>query len=281
MSLSDISDMSSGEEEEHQQQGDNIDEVLGAMAKKKGLVGIQHLWGSAKLEAHLNEVNRRLSSGSHRNASFVGVLEEDPEYKLVVASNSIIHQIDDEISAIHRYIADIYGKKFPELESLIPNKVDYIRTVLRIGNEMDMTVVELSDLLPSATVMVVSVTGSTTSGQPLSESDLSDVERHCDELLHLHDAKNSILRYVEGCMNRIAPNTSALVGSRIAAQLLGLAGGLVALSQIPSCNVQVHLTVSAIRSAVYAHLGHGTRKENGNRIFEYYQHATHRHAVPE
>ena len=149
MSLSDISDMSSGEEEEPQQQGDNLDEVLGALTKKKGLVGIQHLWGSAKLEAHLNEVNRRLSSGNYKNTSFLGVLEEDPEYKLVVASNGIIHQIDDEISAIHRHIADIYGKKFPELESLIPNKVDYVRTVMRIGNEMDMTVVELSDLLPS------------------------------------------------------------------------------------------------------------------------------------
>ena len=30
-----------------------------------------------------------------------------------------------------------------------------------------------------------------------------------------------------------------LVGSNIAAQLMGLAGGLVALSKIPSCNVQV------------------------------------------
>ncbi len=30
-----------------------------------------------------------------------------------------------------------------------------------------------------------------------------------------------------------------MVGSRIAAQLLGLAGGLIALASMPSCNIQV------------------------------------------
>lgn len=48
-----------------------------------------------------------------------------------------------------------------------------------------------------------------------------------------------ILRYVESRMNVIAPNTCALVGSGIASQLLGLAGGLTALSRIPGCNIAV------------------------------------------
>ncbi len=40
-------------------------------------------------------------------------------------------------------------------------------------------------------------------------------------------------------MNIIAPNVCSIVGARIAAQLLGLAGGLHALAMMPSCNVQV------------------------------------------
>lgn len=41
-----------------------------------------------------------------------------------------------------------------------------------IGNEMDVTLVDLDRLLPPATVMVVTVTATTTSGKPLSEEDL-------------------------------------------------------------------------------------------------------------
>ena len=40
-------------------------------------------------------------------------------------------------------------------------------------------------------------------------------------------------------MNKVAPNLSALVGTEIAAKLMGVAGGLLALSRMPSCNVQV------------------------------------------
>ena len=82
-----------------------------------------------------------------------------------------------------------------------------------------MTLVELGDILPSSSVMIVSVTGSTTSGQPLSETQLIEVNQLCAEVLQLDAAKIAMLQYVESCMTSIAPNTSALIGSRIAAQV--------------------------------------------------------------
>lgn len=39
----------------------------------------------------------------------------------------------------------------------------------------DITNVDLDGLLPSATIMVVSVTASTTAGQPLAESEIAEV----------------------------------------------------------------------------------------------------------
>ncbi len=44
---------------------------------------------------------------------------------------------------------------------------------------------------------------------------------------------------VQARMHRIAPNLSTAVGTAIAAQLMGVAGGLTSLSQMPACNVQV------------------------------------------
>lgn len=34
---------------------------------------------------------------------------------------------------IHKFIRDKYSKRFPELESLVPNALDYIRTVKASG----------------------------------------------------------------------------------------------------------------------------------------------------
>ena len=53
-------------------------------------------------------------------------------------------------------------------------------------------------------------------------------------------ARNAYARdWLESRMSAIAPNMCALIGARIAAQLMGQAGGLAALSNIPSCNLQV------------------------------------------
>lgn len=117
-----------------------------------------------------------------------------------------------------------YRLKFPELESLVLHPIDYARVVKRIGNEMDLTLVDLEGLLPSATIMVVSVTASTTTGKPLSEENLERVMDACERALGLDDAKRKMLEFVEGRMGSIAPNLSAIVGSAVAAQLMGTAG---------------------------------------------------------
>ena len=44
--------------------------------------------------------------------------------------------------------------------------------------QVDLTRVELEEVLPSATIMVVTVTASTTAGQPLSEAGIAAVRAH-------------------------------------------------------------------------------------------------------
>jgi U4/U6 small nuclear ribonucleoprotein PRP31 len=154
-------------------------------------------------------------------------------------SNAIIQDIDQDVYLTHRFVSETYAEKFPELEGLIPNRMDYIRTVQRIGNEMDLSLVDLRDILNNKLVMLVSVSSSTTSGQPLSAEKLSYVLRGCEEILKLEEDKKLVLSYLEACMNKIAPNLCALVGSHVTAQLFGVAGGLEALCKIPACNLQV------------------------------------------
>eukprot|EP00878_Enallax_costatus_P019722 GHUV01020815.1.p1 GENE.GHUV01020815.1~~GHUV01020815.1.p1 ORF type:complete len:423 (+),score=111.92 GHUV01020815.1:457-1725(+) len=167
------------------------------------------------------------------------LLEDDPTYKLLVECNKLAVDIDNEVVIVHNFMRDKFRLKFPELESLVHHPVDYARVVQRIGNEMDLTQVELEDLLPAASVMVVTVTATTTSGKPLSEELLAKVMQGCEMALQLDDDKQQIIKFVEGRMHQIAPNISAAIGSEVAARLMGVAGGLLSLSKMPACNVQV------------------------------------------
>ena len=74
----------------------------------------------------------------------------------------------------------------------VHHPVDYARVVSRIGNEMDLTLVELEDLLPAATVMVVTVTATTTSGQPLSPALLDKVIQGCAMAFQLDEDKQQV-----------------------------------------------------------------------------------------
>ncbi|XP_078443678.1 pre-mRNA processing ribonucleoprotein binding region-containing protein [Wolffia australiana] len=171
--------------------------------------------------------------------SYGMVLEDDPEYQLIVDCNALSVDIENEIIIIHNFIRDNYRLKFPELESLVHHPVDYARVVKKIGNEVDLTLVDLEGLLPSAIIMVVSVTASTTSGKPLPEENLKKTMDACDRALVLDLDKKKVLDFVESRMGYIAPNLSTIVGSAVAAKLMGTAGGLSALAKMPACNVQL------------------------------------------
>lgn len=75
--------------------------------------------------------------------------------------------------------------------------------------------------------------------KPLSIEELDRCNALCDDILSLFQAQSDILAFIEGQMIAIAPNLSQLVGTKIAAQLVGAAHGIEGLSKIPGGNIQV------------------------------------------
>lgn len=92
------------------------------------------------------------------------ILEDDPECQLTVGCDVLSFDIENEIIIIHSFIRDKYPLKFPELESAHSSPYRLCLSCKKIGNEMDFTLVNLDGLLPAATITVVSMTASTTSG---------------------------------------------------------------------------------------------------------------------
>ena len=102
-----------------------------------------------------------------------------------------------------------------------------------------MNLVKMDDILPPSQVMVVTVTGSTTNGELLNSAELQQILEYCEEAIQLDNDRSLLLRFIESRMNRMAPNVSALVGTHIAARLVGQVGGLKALAAMPACNVML------------------------------------------
>uniref|UniRef100_A0A8C0GZ15 U4/U6 small nuclear ribonucleoprotein Prp31 n=1 Tax=Chelonoidis abingdonii TaxID=106734 RepID=A0A8C0GZ15_CHEAB len=174
-------------------------------------------------------------------STVMGPVEAAPEYRVIVDANNLTVEIENELNIIHKFIRDKYSKRFPELESLVPNALDYIRTVKELGNSLDKCKnnENVQQILTNATIMVVSVTASTTQGYQLTEEELERIEEACDMALELNQSKHRIYEYVESRMSFIAPNLSIIVGASTAAKIMGIAGGLTNLSKMPACNIML------------------------------------------
>ncbi|KAK7049672.1 U4/U6-U5 snRNP complex subunit prp31 [Paramarasmius palmivorus] len=191
---------------------------------------IAKLEGSKRMADILKEIEKYQENPSTPEAMALPA-HMNPEYNLIVQANNLSVDVDNEIMVVH--------KANQQLEQLVADPSMYIRAVLALGNNEDLTKVDLSGVLPPAVIMSVVVTATTTSGKQLSEAEWQAVQRACELADRLEEARKKIFMYVSSRMNVLAPNLSAIVGTTTAAKLLGVAGGLNGLAKMPSCNVHL------------------------------------------
>ena len=176
-------------------------------------------------------------------------IEDNPEYQLLKEANEFSTQIDGEIQAVHKIIRDNYSLRFPYLEELVKNPVDYAKTVAILGNrplndiktiaqDTDNVVgTPLKNILDAPTLMVITVEATRASGRELQDVELAAVMNACKLLLILDKSKHILTEYVQSRMSVFAPNLTELIGSLTAAQLINYAGGLAGLAKTPACNI--------------------------------------------
>lgn len=223
--------------------GDSDDDIPDAIAvfeqaEKSGQSSISEMLKNDEFQKLMDEVRERKDE---QPALELGkqLSEEDTEYPLITRCNSLVREIDDEMMNIHRFVRDIYSKKFPELESIVVSPLDYLQVVQRIGNTKDLTSIDFSDILPNTAVMAITVTASMTAGTVLPRPELDKVMVACDEAFILNDCKRDVLLYLESRMSGLAPNLSALLGAALAAKLITAAGGLLNLARMPAQNIML------------------------------------------
>jgi U4/U6 small nuclear ribonucleoprotein PRP31 len=206
---------------------------------------------SPDISATLQKIAHFQALPPSQQTTFVGSIEDNPEYHLLTQSNTLSTSIDTEIMIVHKFIRDHYSIRFPELETLVTNPLDYAKVVTIIGNgPMDGDSIKalqtskenrlgatLRSVLDGPSVMIVTVEATTTKGREMTQVELERVIRACEMTLALDRAKKTLTDYVQSRMNLFAPNLTALIGSLTAAQLLNFAGGLTGLAKTPACNL--------------------------------------------
>ncbi|KAL3480260.1 hypothetical protein BJX99DRAFT_221014 [Aspergillus californicus] len=155
----------------------------------------------------------------------------------------------DELNRLHKSLRDHYSIRFPELETLVTNSIDYAKTVAILKNGPlndikalssstdNMVGVSLKSVLDGPTLMVVSVEGTSTRGREMTDAELKAVLDTCERILKLDRERTALTQSIQSRMNQIAPNLAALVGPETAAQFLNQSGGLRELAKIPACNL--------------------------------------------
>ncbi|KAI0880365.1 pre-mRNA splicing factor [Annulohypoxylon maeteangense] len=204
-----------------------------------------------RLDPLLKDIAHYQSKPLAPHTTNIGNIEDNPEYKILTESNTLSTQIDGEIMKVHKFIRDHYSARFPELETLVQNAIEYAKVVAILGNgPMDSDSIRalqgsadnplgesLKSVLDGPSLMIVTVEATTTKGHEISQEELERILKACHMMIKMDSAKKTLTDYVQSRMNIFAPNLTTLVGSLTAAQLINNAGGLTNLSRTPACNL--------------------------------------------
>lgn len=199
------------------------------------------------------------------------ILDKHTQFKTVLSGlNTLYTIIESEIDLLHKYLQKSYEKRFPELEAILPNPVQYSNTI----NILETVDLNDREMLTSKLEMEGGI-----SKEQILVLIMSMKQYFNNDLIISHEKKNNILiinrnisslhmlgkqisEYISSNIMSIAPNVAALVGPNTAAKLINNAGGLLQLSQIPSCNLasigkkkhlshELHTTLSGVRQEGY------------------------------
>lgn len=209
------------------------DEVLTIPSESAQGKTISSKPSESKFDAELSDVISRINSNKPVSIHSVS------EHAFVSRAVGIVAELDAEVVSVDRRLREVYGARFPELETILLDSVEYACVVATAGNAKDFATVNLASVLPAGVVITVQVTAATTKGRLLDSNEAAEAEHFSNRVLNLSEKRVTLLQYVEARAALMAPNLTAVVGGSVAAALLGLAGGVKALAYMPSCNLKV------------------------------------------
>jgi U4/U6 small nuclear ribonucleoprotein PRP31 len=154
-----------------------------------------------------------------------------------------LEAVEDELKSAFAELKSTFYPCFPELEELLVAPHEFAKVAACYAVSPSLRSTDIRSLVDKSTALGISVAAANSPGKPLDSSVRTAVLELVDIVIGLDDKRQVLQNSMDEEAERIAPNLCTLVGRSVAGRLITAAGGLRALAEMPSCNVQVLGTV--------------------------------------
>lgn len=186
--------------------------------------------------------------------------------RLLHRLNQLSSILQNETSLLHKYCKTLYRGKFAELEALVPQAKQYVETVhlLETDSQASVERLETEAGLSKEQVLVVKMSMKTSYREDMhwSDENRANLSRARNNMLAIIALESQVNSFIVQRVSHVAPNLCALIGPEVTSHLLSHAGGILELSQIPSCNLasigknkhlthELHTSLTGVRQEGY------------------------------
>lgn len=186
--------------------------------------------------------------------------------KMVIQAIEALDDIDKVINLLVSRLREWYSLHFPELDEILPKHPQYVAFVKNIGHRENATKENLEKLgFSESKIEKILKAKEKTMGAWMDEKDIKIIQDFAKEIDDLYKLREEIEDYIDRAMDDVAPNLKGLVGAKLAARLISLAGGLKELAMMPSSTIQV----LGAEKALFRHLRTGAKPPKHGVIYQY------------
>lgn len=187
-----------------------------------------------------------LAKASVSNAYSVG----DHAIMQAIAS---YNELEKTRNLIHEKLEEWYGIYFPELR--LSNQLSYARFVIEFGsNKKDAAKEKLNEVLGGNAESVLNSISNSIGKEP-NPQEYEMLRGLAEQELAIAKLQESLDKYLEKSVKELMPNISHMIDYKVAAELLGKAGGLQKLSVMPSGTIQL----LGAEKALFKHIKFGSK----------------------
>ena len=182
----------------------------------------------------------------HSYSRFKCMFDVNRQDKPVIQSIALIDLLDKDINSFCMRIKEWFSWHFPELGKIITDNYVYVRIVKLIEQRKNL-IENKEEILPKLDEITLDPEISKaiidaaliSMGSDISDADLVNIKYFSDCLDKLIKYREKLNAYLKDKTNKLAPNTSALVGETVTARLISHSGSLSTLAKYPASTIQI------------------------------------------
>lgn len=168
---------------------------------------------------------------------------------MLVQAIALVDDTEKDINQFAMRLREWMVWHFPELITIVPDNIDYARTVVVLrdrkhleeslaSSDRETFIKALNKASKDQAYAIISA-AKISVGTDITDQDSDRVVHLAEELLSLVSYREELHEYIEARMLAVAPNFTRIVGSIVGVRLLAKAGSLLNLAKLPASTLQI------------------------------------------